>query len=211
MKIYKYRGKYVSSFYNLLFFLCLPLSISGQNTILVKGIVEDQMHERMPGVTVSIPGTNTGTITDVNGCYSINVPNNTKELMFSFVGFQTLTVPIDGKQLIDVTMKEDAIALDELVVVGYGVQKKESSVAAITQVNGNALLHLLPLLFQEHLPDRYQASPLFNRQDNLEPIKRKFLSEEFRHGFLTNQWLWSMGWNAILMILTLMKLKHFLF
>ena len=60
--------------------------------------------------------------------------------MFSFVGFQTLTVPIDGKQLIDVTMKEDAIALDELVVVGYGVQKKESSVAAITQVNGNALL-----------------------------------------------------------------------
>ena len=140
MKIYKYIGKYVISFYNLLFFLCLPLSISGQNTILVKGIVEDQMHERMPGVTVSIPGTNTGTITDVNGCYSINVPNNTKELMFSFVGFQTLTVPIDGKQLIDVTMKEDAIALDELVVVGYGVQKKESSVAAITQVNGNALL-----------------------------------------------------------------------
>lgn len=140
MKICKYIGKYVISFYNLLFFLCLPLSISGQNTIFVKGIVEDQMHERMPGVTVSIPGTNTGTVTDVNGCYSINVPNNTKELMFSFVGYQTLTVPIDGKQLIDVTMKEEAIALDELVVVGYGVQKKESSVAAITQVNGDALL-----------------------------------------------------------------------
>lgn len=99
-------------------------TVNQQQQITVRGRVRDTQGNPLPGVTVIIKGTNQGTITDTEGLYSLqNVPNNAV-LVFSFVGMQTLEIPVSGKQQIDVVMEEETIALGEVVVVGYGTQKK---------------------------------------------------------------------------------------
>ena len=83
--------------------------------------------------------TTNGVSTNLDGEYSIEVTGNTPELVFSCLGFVTQKFPVTGNATINVALAQDAQNLDEVVVVGYGVQKKESSVAAITQVKGDDL------------------------------------------------------------------------
>lgn len=90
----------------------------------VSGRVLDQENNPLTGATVMVPETTIGAVTDVNGNYSITLPNNAGYLSFSFIGFKTQTLPITGS-VINVKMVEDKVALDEVVVVGYGVQKDE--------------------------------------------------------------------------------------
>jgi hypothetical protein len=90
----------------------------------VSGRVLDQENNPLPGATVMVPETTIGAVTDMNGNYSITLPNNAGYLSFSFIGFKTQTLPITSS-VINVKMVEDVTALDEVVVVGYGVQKDE--------------------------------------------------------------------------------------
>ena len=90
----------------------------------VSGRVLDQENNPLPGATVMVPETTIGAVTDMNGNYSITLPNNAGNLCFSFIGFKTQTLPITSS-VINVKMVEDVVALNEVVAVGYGIQKDE--------------------------------------------------------------------------------------
>ncbi|WP_299583878.1 TonB-dependent receptor [uncultured Sunxiuqinia sp.] len=101
----------------------------------VSGKVTDESGEPLPGVTVLLKGTNNGTVTDINGNYSItDVPVNST-LLFSFIGMLSQEVVVSDQRSIDVTMKTDAIGIEEVVAVGYGTQRKANLTGAISSVN----------------------------------------------------------------------------
>jgi TonB-linked SusC/RagA family outer membrane protein len=101
----------------------------------VSGQVKDAAGQPLPGVSVSLKGTSTGTVTDVKGQFTL--PTSGVEdptLVFSYVGFETQEVAVGGRSLVEVSLQEDAKALSEVVVVGYGTQKKENLTGAVDQV-----------------------------------------------------------------------------
>ncbi len=101
----------------------------------VSGTVKDSTGATLPGVNVVLKGTTKGTSTDAAGKYSIDVENNDAILIFSFIGYVTQEIPVGNRNTLDVILKDEAALLNDVVVVGYGTQKKASitgSVAAIT-------------------------------------------------------------------------------
>jgi TonB-linked SusC/RagA family outer membrane protein len=100
----------------------------------VTGVVKDDQGVTLPGVTVKIKGTTTAVATDVNGKYSINVPGN-ETLVFSFIGFNDQEQPVNNRSMINVTMASSNKQLNEVVVIGYGTQKKSDVTSAISTVN----------------------------------------------------------------------------
>jgi len=100
----------------------------------VSGVVTDNVGEPLPGVTVVVKGTTQGTVTDFNGKYTlINVADDAI-LQFSFVGMKAVEVSVEGKTTLNVTMKESTIGVDEVVVVGYGTQKKVNLTGSVGSV-----------------------------------------------------------------------------
>lgn len=102
--------------------------------ITVKGVVLDEQGEPIPGATIIIKGSTKGVITDIDGNYSIEVPPNDK-LSFSFIGMETQTVEVNNQTKINVILKEKANELDEVTIVAFGKQKKESVIGSITTVS----------------------------------------------------------------------------
>ncbi len=100
----------------------------------VTGTITDNLGEPLPGVTVVIKGTTTGTITDFDGNYVLGNVSSTSTLVFSFVGMKSQEIVLNGRQALNVTMEEESIGLDEVVAVGYGVQRKSDLTGAISQV-----------------------------------------------------------------------------
>ncbi|MGV8134017.1 MAG: TonB-dependent receptor [Mangrovibacterium sp.] len=100
----------------------------------VTGKVTNTLGESLPGVTIVIKGSTSGTITDRNGSYSISdVPGN-ETLVFSFVGMKSREIEISGRQIINVVMEEETIGLEEVVAIGYGSSKKKDLTSSITTV-----------------------------------------------------------------------------
>lgn len=123
-------------------FLLLSTLAFGQKT--VSGTVTDATGEGVIGASVIVKGTSTGTVTDFDGNYTIqNVPEKAV-LVFSYVGFRTQEVPVAGKSQVNVTLEEDKQLLDEVVVVGYGVQRKSDVTGALTRV-GEKELNVKPV------------------------------------------------------------------
>ena len=119
--------------------MLLSVGASAQDKVEVSGTVTDQTGEPVIGASVLEAGTTNGSVTDFDGNYKIQVkPNAT--LRFSFIGYETQSVRVGGKRTINVTLFEDRQVVEEVVVVGYGHQKKESVVGAISQVNTKELL-----------------------------------------------------------------------
>jgi TonB-linked SusC/RagA family outer membrane protein len=112
---------------------------SEQTGKTITGIVFDSEGIALPGVTVYVKGTTQGTVTNVDGKYSIRVESENDILVFSFIGMTTQEIPVAGKTEITVTLESSVEVLEDIVVVGYGVQKKESVVGAITQTTGEEL------------------------------------------------------------------------
>ena len=110
--------------------------------ITVQGKVVDDFGDGMPGVTVLVKGTQRGTITDIDGNYSLEVPDGFTVLVFSFVGFASQEVSIDGRNTIDITMLEEATALDEVVVTGFFVMDRESYTGTTTKVSGEEIVNM---------------------------------------------------------------------
>ena len=118
----------------LLLFLAVGGSLYAQD-LAVKGKVTDDGGEAILGVSVTVKGTQRGTITNVEGTYSINTVGNAT-LVFSFLGYVSQDVPINNRSTINVSLKTDTKALEEVVVVGYGTQRKSDltgSVASVTE------------------------------------------------------------------------------
>ncbi len=105
----------------------------------VKGSVTDNFGDPLIGVTVQVAGGSSGTITDVNGEYSIRVPNEDATLIFSYIGYKSQEIPVGSRRVITVTLSEDAEALDEVQVVAFGKQKKQNITGSITTIKPSEL------------------------------------------------------------------------
>ena len=105
----------------------------------ITGVVKDTNGEPMIGVTVMVKGTGTGTITDIDGKYSVSVPGNKSVLTFSFVGYTTKEVTVGNQKSINVTLSEDSKMIDEVVVIGFQSQKKGNLTASVASVGAEAL------------------------------------------------------------------------
>ena len=110
-----------------------------QQTKKITGTITDQKGTTLPGVSVTVKGTSIGTSAGADGKFSLDVPANAETLVFSFIGMTIQEVAIGGKTQIDVTMAEETKALDEVVVVGYGVQKKVNLTGSITSIKTEGL------------------------------------------------------------------------
>ena len=105
----------------------------------VKGLVTDQNGEPLIGCNVIAIGSQTGVITDLDGKFAIQIPAGIKQLKISYIGYKEQIVAIDGRSDIKIILKDDANALEEVVVVGYGTQKKATLTGSIEQVSSKAL------------------------------------------------------------------------
>ncbi len=103
--------------------------------ILITGIVRDEFGEGLVGVTIQVKGTTIGTVTDINGQYRLNVPDENVILVFSFIGYTPYEVRVGQQSVIDVDMRPDVQALEEVVVVGYGTQIKRNVSSSIATVD----------------------------------------------------------------------------
>lgn len=138
-------------------FLCMLfvfIGVSAQTKTLT-GTVKDANQEPLIGVSIVEKGTSNGTITDLDGNFSIKV-NPKSSLVFSYVGYAPQTIVVGSQDHINVVMREDNKELEELVVVGYGVQKKSDVTGSISSVSANDIkglaTTLMPvLLFRERL------------------------------------------------------------
>ncbi len=105
----------------------------------VRGKVTDEQGEPLPGVSILVKGTQQGLITDAEGRYSIDAPNENSVLVFSFVGFVTQEVVVGTRNSIDVSLQVDEKGLEEVVVVGYGTQKKVNLTGAVSTITSKDL------------------------------------------------------------------------
>lgn len=112
--------------------------VSFAQQVKVSGTVVDGTGEPLPGVNVIVKGSTIGLITDFNGKYSIEV-NRGATLLFSFIGFVSQDIEVDGKTNINVTLKEDVMQLEEVVAVGYGVQKKVNLTGSVSVISEKEL------------------------------------------------------------------------
>lgn len=109
-----------------------------QNKVTGK-VIDAANEEPLPGVYVIINGTNTGVITDASGVFSIETPESNSVLSFSFIGYNTETVSLEGRTFVEVRLIPDVTSLEEVVVVGYGIQKKATVTGSISSVKSQQL------------------------------------------------------------------------
>jgi TonB-linked SusC/RagA family outer membrane protein len=121
--------------------ICLILSAQGlfAQSKTISGIVTDARGEVLIGVSIAEKGTANGTVTDLDGAFRLTVSSEAV-LRFSYIGYVQQEITVGNRTSLAVVLEEDAKALDEVVVVGYGQQKKESVVGAISQINSKELL-----------------------------------------------------------------------
>ena len=108
--------------------------------IAITGIVTDVDGDLLPGVNVVIKGTAYGTVTDVNGTYSLSVPDENATLLFSFVGYATQEILVGSQRAINVALSEATRKIEEVVVVGYGIQKKSTLTGSVVAVESKELV-----------------------------------------------------------------------
>ena len=106
----------------------------------VTGTVTDNTTYGLPGVAVLIKGTTTGVITDLDGKYAIEVPDDNAVLVFSSMGFSDFETTVGSRAVIDVVMQEDSEMLEEVVVVGMGTQKRNTITAAVATMNADEVM-----------------------------------------------------------------------
>jgi len=110
-----------------------------QQQVVTGKVTDSQSGEPMPGVNVVVKGATIGTITDSNGNFSLNVPDRNATLVFSFIGYTVQEVPLGGRATLNVSLVSETIGLEEVVVVGYGTQKKVSVTGAVSTVDNKKL------------------------------------------------------------------------
>lgn len=135
----KYKRLIFSHFTGILLALVLTCSPSFAQDNIVSGKVTTTNNEGLPGVNVVIQGTTQGTVTDIDGNYNLPVPDPNATLVFSFIGYAPQEIPVNSQSTINVTLEEDVEQLEEVVVVGYGTQRKSDLTGSVSQVTGEEL------------------------------------------------------------------------
>lgn len=114
----------------------VSMDMNQQQGKTIAGKVTDQTGASLAGVSVVVKGTTSGVITEANGSYSLsNIPDNAT-LQFSFVGMKTLEVAVGGKKTVSVVMEEEAVGIEEVIAIGYGVQKKTTVIGSVSTMKG---------------------------------------------------------------------------
>lgn len=108
----------------------------------ISGKVTDEQGMALPGVTVQVKGTTVGANTEANGTFRLRAPAGASALVFSFVGYAAQTLEIGSRRQFNLTLREDAQALNDVVVVGYGTQKKSQLTGAISSVTSKEIAEL---------------------------------------------------------------------
>ncbi len=114
----------------------IPL-VTNSIDFIVSGTVVDETNQSLPGVNVIVKGTTGGTVTDVNGKFSLTAPDEDAILVFSFIGYDNQEVSIKGRTTINITLQPNITSLDEVVVVGYGTQTKKELTSSVATVKGD--------------------------------------------------------------------------
>ena len=114
-------------------------SMHEQQPRQISGSVRDVSGQPIPGVNVVIKGTTIGTITDLNGNFRLDAPSNAQTLMFSFIGMKNIEVDITGQSTLSIVMEEETVGIDEIVVVGYGTQRKVTLTGSIVAIRGEEI------------------------------------------------------------------------
>lgn len=133
----KINGLRKGVLFTLLLLFSVHFGTLAQN-VSVSGQVLDATGFSLPGVNIIVAGTSTGTITDIDGNYSIEAPGDAV-LLFNYVGFKSQEIPVNGRPLINVVLEEDLLSLSEVVVVGYGTQRREAVTGSVATVRGDQL------------------------------------------------------------------------
>lgn len=125
---------------------CVPLVIlcvlEGFAQTIITGTVKDRSGETLPGVSIKLRGTSVGANTNASGNYSISVPDASGILVFSFIGMESEEVEISGRKVIDVTLAESVASLQEVVVIGYGSQSRETITTSISKLDTKVLANV---------------------------------------------------------------------
>ncbi|HTN20230.1 MAG TPA: TonB-dependent receptor [Pelobium sp.] len=119
--------------------LVLIYSVSYAQNLAVSGKITDTKGDPLIGVAVTVKGGQSGTSSDINGNFSINVPNANSVLVFSFIGMANQEIKVNGRSNINVTLQEDLNSLNEIVVVGYGTQARKDITGSISSINEKTL------------------------------------------------------------------------
>ncbi|MDR1153578.1 MAG: TonB-dependent receptor [Bacteroidales bacterium] len=132
-----------------IFLVCLLVTLScsifAQQGIPIRGTVTDAAGEPLPGVNVAVKGTTVGVVTDAGGKYAISVPGREAVLLYSFIGYMKTEQTVGDRTTIDVSMNEDMQQIEEVVVVGYGTQKKVNLTGSVSSVDMSTMTESRPI------------------------------------------------------------------
>ena len=117
----------------------LKAELQQESVITISGTIVDSENIPLPGVTIRIKDTSQGTITGLDGRYTIDVPGKTTVLQFSFIGFVNQEIIVGESRMINISMREELMNLEEVVVIGYGVQKKSHLTGSVSQLKSENL------------------------------------------------------------------------
>ena len=131
------RKRILAFFFSFALLLCTVPGFA-QN-IAVKGTVIDESGEPLIGVNVTVKGTTIGITTDIDGNYALNVPGSNSVIVFSYIGYKPIEVTVGSNTTINQTLMEDTQMIDEVVVVGYGIQRKVTVTGAVASVSGEQI------------------------------------------------------------------------
>ena len=123
----------------LLMAFSISVNLAAQG-LTIKGVVTDaKTGEALLGANIMVKGTTNGVITDPDGNYQITTQSADAELVFSYIGYEAMTVAVNGRTRIDVSLTEDATALEEVLVIGYGTSKKKDPSGSISTMKREAI------------------------------------------------------------------------
>lgn len=159
--------RFLRHFFTLLLFLGGTKFSTALAQSTIEGTVTDAAGTPLPGVSVVIDGTTQGVSTDFDGNYSIDVESSDAVLIFSYIGFVSQTISTDGRSSIDIQMQEDVSNLEEVVVVGYGTQKRATVSGSVASVKGEELTKSPTVNLTNSLSGR--VAGLFVNQPSAEP------------------------------------------
>lgn len=147
--------------------LMVSLPSSAQNTITVTGKITDSANEPLIGASVLVNGTTNGVIADLDGNYSISVAPDAS-LTYGFMGYESQTVSVSGRNVINVSLKEDALTLQEVVAIGYGSQRKQDLSMAVSSLDVDASIKGHASTLEQAIQGRMAGVTI---QDSGDPMK----------------------------------------